>query len=46
MLVAVFADKLIKLPQAAEMVLLKITLQVIFVPDYEKEFGHTELVTV
>lgn len=33
-------------PLAAEMVLLKITPQVISVLDYEKGFGHTELVTV
>jgi general stress protein 26 len=32
--------------QAAEMVLLKITPQVISVLDYEQGFGHTELVTV
>ena len=32
--------------QAAEMVLLKITPQVISVLDYEKGFGHTDLVTV
>jgi general stress protein 26 len=32
--------------QAADIVLLKITPQVISVLDYEKGFGHTELVTV
>jgi general stress protein 26 len=35
-----------KSPQAAEMVLMKITPQVISVLNYEKGFGHTELVTV
>jgi general stress protein 26 len=33
-------------PQAAQTVLLKITPRVISVLDYEKGFGHTELVTV
>jgi general stress protein 26 len=35
-----------KSPQAAEMVLMKITPQVISVLNYEKGFGHTELVMV
>ena len=32
--------------QAAEVALVKITPQIISVLDYEKGFGHTELVTV
>ena len=32
--------------QAAEVALVKITPQVISVLDYQKGFGHTELVTV
>lgn len=33
-------------PQAADFALLKITPQVISILDYQKGFGHTELVTV
>lgn len=36
----------VKSPQAADFALLKITPQVISVLNYEKGFGHTDLVTV
>jgi nitroimidazol reductase NimA-like FMN-containing flavoprotein (pyridoxamine 5'-phosphate oxidase superfamily) len=35
-----------QMPQAAEIVLLKIRPQIVSVLDYEKGFGHTELVSV
>lgn len=35
-----------KSPQAADVALVKVTPQVISLLDYEKGFGHTELVTV
>jgi general stress protein 26 len=38
--------ELVNTPQVADIALLKITPQVISVLDYEKGFGHTDLVTV
>ncbi len=38
--------ELMQSPQAADFAMLKITPQVISLLDYEKGFGHTELVTV
>lgn len=40
------AAELAQSPQAADMLLLRIHPQVISVLDYEKGFGHTDLVTV